>query len=176
MTSLSRASIHLQKKLYVRRNRSLGRDVARPPVSHWHARGLRRSGPGKALLWCPRDPRGPGGVWSGQASGLVSPGCNQPFPHSLMRCAHNITVSVCSEQSRSEAVAHRTWLPLPLPGPLLLCPDCWSLAGPEVEHSSGFPAVGSGPQTELRSPLPPCRATQMASSRSWSCSGCSAGT
>lgn len=62
---------------------------------------LAEKGGSTVLLWWPRFPGGPGGAWSGLSS-------EQPFPHPLLACAQSVTV--CSEQSKSEALPHRNWL------------------------------------------------------------------
>lgn len=100
---------------------------------HWQAPG--REGGSTALLWWPRFPGGPGGAGSGPSS-------EQPFPHPLTACAQSVTVY--SEQSKSEALPHRNWLPQAQPtgeGPA-----AGHLFEPEAKHSSGFPVVSCGPQ------------------------------
>lgn len=88
-----------------------------PVGPHWQAPIDKRGS--TDLLW------GPGGAWRGPSSGAGLLWLYQPFlsPDHLCPQCHYVP----SEQSRSEALPHRAWLPPPQPtGVLFLLPGaCW---------------------------------------------------
>lgn len=92
MTSVSRASLQLQKEAQGRRRRHLCRDMARPAVSTEVLLG--REGPAQAQP-CSGAPGVPGArSW---VEWPHSPACSQPSARPLMLCAHSITISGSGE-------------------------------------------------------------------------------
>lgn len=92
MTSVSRASLQLQRETQGRRTRRLCRDMARPAVSTDVLLG--QEGPAQARS-CSGAPGVPGArSW---VEWPRSPACSQPSARTLTLCAHSTTISGSGE-------------------------------------------------------------------------------